>query len=71
MTRLRILGAAALALVMLAFNALAQETKSDVRAQVREALREALRDDSDVRAQVREAVRDALREEGLEGREQV
>ena len=37
MTRFRILGAAALALVMLASNALAQETSSDVRAQVREA----------------------------------
>ena len=31
MTRLRILGAAALALVMLAPNALAQETSSDAR----------------------------------------
>ena len=67
MTKFRILGAAALALVILASDALAQETSSDVRAQVREALR----DDSDVRAQVREAVREALQDEGIEGREEV
>ena len=36
MTRLRILGAAALALVMLASDALAQETSGDARREARE-----------------------------------
>ena len=59
MTRLRILGAAALALVMLAANALAQETVKETSSDAREAAREERRDvrrDSDLRVQVREAV---------------
>ena len=59
MTRLRILGAAALALVMLASDALSQETSGDARREARGERRD-VRRDSDVRAQVREAVREAL-----------
>ena len=48
MTKLRIFGAAALALVMLAFDTLAQETSRDARQSARETRedvrRESLRD---------------------------
>ena len=76
MTRLRILGAAALALVMLASDALAQETSREACSEPGEARRDERREmsgdgDSDVRAEVREAVREALHDQGLEGREEV
>ena len=73
MTRLRILGAAALALVMLASDALAQETSQDARREAREERRDERREsrgdgDSDVRSEVRAALRAAFLAAALDER---